>query len=102
MPTQDCVGRNRGDVVMISRRTVISEGTLAGLAALLAKPAFAEDLILPRQKVELVAPPFVHPHEQATTQGPKIMEFRLVTEEKENMLDDAERRARWLDFNGPL
>jgi nitrite reductase (NO-forming) len=65
---------------MISRRTVISEGTLAGLAAVLAKRALAEDLTLPRQRIELVAPPFVHPHEQATRQGPKIMEFRLVTE----------------------
>src|SRR5215813_12803092 len=28
-------------------------------------------------------PPFVHPHEQATEQGPKIVEFRLTAEEKQ-------------------
>ena len=28
--------------------------------------------------VDLVAPPFVHPHEQATKEGPKIIEFKLT------------------------
>jgi len=87
---------------MLSRRTAISGGTLAGLAAILAKPAFTEDLMLPRQKIELVAPPFVHPHEQATTQGPKIMEFRLVTEEKEIVIDDDGTKFRSMNFNGSI
>ena len=30
-----------------------------------------EELDLPREQVALVAPPFVHPHEQAANQGPK-------------------------------
>ena len=32
-----------------------------------------EELDLPREQVALVAPPFVHPQEQATNQGPKIV-----------------------------
>ena len=43
---------------------------------------------LPREKVALVAPPFVHPHEQATKQGPRIMEFTLVIEEKKVVIDE--------------
>ena len=54
----------------------------AAVAALMmAAPAVAgaaDDLKLPRQKVELVAPPFVHAHEQATKAGPKIVEFKLT------------------------
>lgn len=58
--------------------------------------------MLPRQKIELVAPPFVHPHEQATNQGPKIIEFRLVTEEKEIIIDDDGTKLRSMSFNGTI
>ena len=61
---------------MLTRRAALLSAAVAAL--LLAVPATtkaADDLKLPRQKVELVAPPFVHAHEQATKQGPKIMEF---------------------------
>ena len=59
---------------MITRRTALMGAAVAALLA--AAPAFADDLKLPRQHVELVAPPFVHPHEQATKRGPKILEFK--------------------------
>jgi nitrite reductase (NO-forming) len=62
----------------------------------------ADDLNLPREWVELVAPPFVHPHEQATKQGPKIMEFRLVVEEKEMVIDDDGTKLRAMTFNGSI
>ena len=39
--------------------------------------AISEELDLPREHGALAAPPFVHPHEQATNQGPKILEFTL-------------------------
>jgi nitrite reductase (NO-forming) len=75
----------------------------AALAAVLfAAPAPAEDLKLGRQKVELVAPPFVHAHEQATRESPKIMEFRLVTQEKEVVIDDAGTKLRAMTFNGSI
>ena len=71
------------------------------LAAPASPPASAQDLKLPRQKVELVAPPFVHPHEQATRLGPRIMEFRLVAEEKQIVID---RRTmlQAMTFNGSI
>ena len=58
---------------MITRRNALMGAAVATL--LTAMPALAAELDLPRQKIDLVAPPFVHPHEQATTQKPKIMEF---------------------------
>ena len=61
---------------MFTRRAALISA--AATALMLATPTFAaDDLKLPRQKVELVAPPFVHAHEQATKQGPKIIEFKL-------------------------
>jgi nitrite reductase (NO-forming) len=75
----------------------------AAVAALmLAAPALAQDLKLPRQKVELVAPPFVHPHEQATKQGPKIMEFKLVIEEKQMVVDEQGTKFQAMTFNGSM
>ena len=71
---------------MITRRTAMMGAALAALMT--AMPALADKLELPRTKVELVAPPFVHPHEQATAQKPKIVEFRLVIEEKEIVIDE--------------
>src|SRR5262245_23424211 len=62
----------------------------------------AGELNLPRQKVELVAPPYVHAHEQATTQGPKILEFRLFAEEKELVIDDQGTKLRAMTFNGSI
>src|SRR5229473_4718359 len=67
---------------------------------ILAAPALADDLKLPRQSVELVAPPFVHPHEQATKERPKILEFRLVTEEKQIVIDDEGTKLQAMTFNG--
>jgi nitrite reductase (NO-forming) len=77
---------------MISIGTVRVAMVLA--AIIVAGPALADDLKLPRQSVALVQPPFVHPHEQATKEGPKILEFRLVTEEKQIVIDDEGRSFR--------
>ena len=74
----------------------------AAVALVLAAPALAQDLNLPRQKVELVAPPFVHPHEQATKAGPKIMEFRLTAEEKQLVIDDQGTKLQAMTFNGAI
>src|SRR5262245_17336533 len=74
----------------------------AALLAVLAAPAMAQDPKLPRQQIELVAPPFVHPHEQATRQKPKIIEFTLVTEEKEVSIDDAGTKLQAMTFNGSI
>ena len=69
---------------------------------MLATPALAQDLKLPRQKIELVAPPFVHPHEQATRQAPKIVEFRMEIVEKEVVIDEQGTKFQAMTFNGSM
>ena len=54
-----------------------------------AGTAWAQDADkLPHTKVTLVAPPQVHPHEQATKSGPKVVEFTMTIEEKKMVIDD--------------
>ncbi len=56
---------------------------------------------LERVKVDLVAPPFVHAHEQVATGAPKIVEFTMVIEEKKHAVaEDAEIWA--MTFNGSV
>ena len=64
--------------------------------------ALFEDLNLPRQKLELLAPPLVHPHEQVATGGPKIYEVRLVAEEKQMVIDDDGTTLQAMTFNGTI
>ena len=86
---------------MITRRIALLGAAVAAL--IVATPALAaDDLKLPRQAVELVAPPFVHPHEQATREGPKIIEFKLVIKEKEVVIDDAGTKFQAMTFNGSM
>ena len=63
-------------------------------------PVFADALDLPREHVTLLAPPFVHAHEQATVAGPKIVEFRLVVEEKPMIIDDAGTTVQAMTLTG--
>jgi nitrite reductase (NO-forming) len=83
---------------MLTRREALL-GTAAGaaaaalLAATAATPALAEvpagDIsTLPREKVTLVAPPFVHAHQQVATGGPKVVEFQLTVKEQPMVIDD--------------
>jgi nitrite reductase (NO-forming) len=85
---------------MITRRTALMGTAIAALLA--TAPALAEDLKLPRQHVNLVAPPFVHPHEQATREGPKIIEFKLTVQEKEVVIDEAGTRMWAMTYNGSM
>ena len=87
-------------MTMLTRRSAMMGAAIAAL--MLATPVLAQDLKLPRQKVELVAPPFVHPHEQATKQGPKIVEFRMEIEEKEVVIDERGTRFHAMTFNGSM
>jgi nitrite reductase (NO-forming) len=78
----------------------------AAIAALMVTtPAMAgpaDDLKLPRERVTLVAPPAVHPHEQATKAGPKIVEFKLTIREKEVVIDDAGTKFHAMTFDGSM
>jgi nitrite reductase (NO-forming) len=82
---------------------------LSGLA--LSAPAFAETAAevdvtdpaeLPRVKVDLVAPPFIHPHEQIARGGPHIVEFHMNIEEKEITIDDDGTKLHAMTFNGSV
>ncbi|UXM94866.1 copper-containing nitrite reductase [Bartonella sp. HY329] len=57
---------------------------------------------LPRKKIELVAPPFVHAHEQATNDGPSIIEVTMTCEEKLITLDDQGTKTWAMTFNGSV
>ena len=85
---------------MLTRRAAMYSAAAAVL--MLATPAFADELKLPRQHVDLVAPPFVHSHEQATKQGPKIMEFTLKIEEKKVIIDEQGTTFQAMTFNGSM
>ena len=89
------------EAINVSRRTLLAGPRIAGVvgAALLAVPPRpkeagvatgpAPDLAsLPRVKVDLVAPPFVHAHEQVAVGGPKVVEFTMTIEEKPLVIDD--------------
>ena len=76
---------------------------VAGLAtANMQVPAQAQNLDLPRKKIDLVAPPYVHVHEQATIAGPQIVEVRLVVEEKVVVVDDMGTKLQAMTFNGSI
>src|SRR5438552_14101206 len=91
---------NRGTNNMITRRTTMVGVALAALIT--AMPSLANELNLQREKATLVAPPFVHSHEQATDQKPKIVEFRLVIEEKEIVIDEQGTKLQAMTFNGSI
>jgi nitrite reductase (NO-forming) len=85
---------------MFTRRFILASGVSASVMS--AVPAWAQELKLPRQKIDPIAPPFVHQHEQATKEGPKIVEFRLVTEEKTMVIDDDGTAIQAMTFNGTI
>jgi nitrite reductase (NO-forming) len=87
-------------MTMLTRRNAMMGAALAAL--MLATPALAQELNLPRQKIELAVPPFVHPHEQATKQAPKIIEFRMEIEEKEIVIDEQGTKFQAMTFNGSM
>src|SRR5689334_20879074 len=92
---------------MITRRSAVLGIGIASLVAattsLANEPSSVTSrLHLTRKKVELVAPPFVHPHEQATRATPKIIEFRLVIQEKEIVIDDQGTKLQAMTFNGSI
>lgn len=66
-------------------------------------PAMADNLDkLQRVKVDLVAPPMVHPHEQKAPAEPKVVQFTMVIEEKEIVIDDKGTTMQAMTFNGSM
>ena len=92
---------------MFTRREALIGAAMAAAAAaaIQALPAMAqtaEVAALPRQKVALVAPPFVHEHKQVATGGPKVVEFTMTIEEKPIVIDDEGTTLRGMTFNGSI
>ena len=98
----------------MSRRTMVASVALAGALAPLvqATPSHAQKAAvavspvdissLPRVKVELVRPPFVHAHTQKAEGGPKIVEFTMTIEEKKMIIDDKGTEVHAMTFNGSV
>lgn len=97
----------------ISRRTILAGAAIAGAMTQVRQavaetkevltPAAATDIAsLPRQKVKLVDPPFVHEHEQVATGGPKVVEFEMTIGEKKITLDDSGATYWASTFNGTV
>jgi nitrite reductase (NO-forming) len=92
---------------MITRREALF-GAALGAAAVAALPALsatvtkAEISGLPREKITLVAPPFVHPHDQAAKGGPKIFEFTMTIEEKPVVIDAEGTTLNAMTYNGSI
>jgi nitrite reductase (NO-forming) len=102
---------------MLTRRAALIRAAGLAAAPLLATAARAEEAMeivnaieadlssLPRRKQKLVAPPFVHPHEQVASGGPAIIEFEMDIVEKEvQIAADAWLQAMTFDgtMPGPL
>lgn len=104
------------DTIDVSRRTLIGAAAFAGVfgAVLASMPAaLGEDAgvvtgpppdldHLPRVKVDLVDPPFVHAHEQVATTGPRVVEFEMTIEEKPMVIDEYGTVVHAMTFNGTV
>ena len=102
----------------ITRRNILASAAFAGAMAPVIGAATAhaageiktaekaltpaEIAALPRVKVELAKPPFVHEHTQKAVGGPKIVEFTLTIEEKKMVLDDKGTEVHAMTFNGSV
>lgn len=85
--------------------TALSALAISAIALLPAQGALAKPVNidkLERVSVDLVAPPFVHKHEQATKSGPKVVQFRMVIEEKPMVVDRDGTELRAMTFNGSM
>lgn len=95
----------------VTRRTLLKGTTLATGISLLgsglmsqaqAATAAVDIENLPRVKQKLVAPPFVPEHEQVATGGPKVVEVRMVIEEKKTVIDDDGNETWVFSYNGTV
>ncbi|RUZ19461.1 nitrite reductase, copper-containing, partial [Mesorhizobium sp. M7A.F.Ca.CA.001.04.1.1] len=92
---------------MITRREALF-GAAIGAAAVAALPAFSAPVTkadirgLAREKIKLVAPPFVHPHDQVAKGGPKIVEFTITIEEKPLVIDADGTTLNAMTYNGSI
>ena len=58
--------------------------------------------LLERVRQKLVPPPFVPAHDQVATGAPKVVQVRLVIEEKTMVIDDDGTEVQAMTFNGSV
>jgi nitrite reductase (NO-forming) len=101
--------------MQITRRSILAGAAFAGaMAPLVAATVASADEVVPasatpvdvstleRVKLELVKPPFVHPHSQKAQGNPKIYEVTLTIEEKKIIVDDAGTEVHAMTFDGSV
>ncbi|WP_104666379.1 copper-containing nitrite reductase [Ensifer adhaerens] len=101
--------------LQMTRRTMLAGAALAGAVAPLLHTAQAQaagataaaaapvDIsTLPRVKVDLVKPPFVHAHDQVAKTGPRVVEFTMTIEEKKLVIDREGTEIHAMTFNGSV
>ena len=81
---------------------VAGAAVLATLPVELAMAQVDDVAVLPREKVTLVAPPFVHAHEQVATGGPKMVEFQLTIKEQPVVIDGEGTILQAMTYNGSI
>ncbi len=89
-----------GSAAVGSGLLAVELGTRSAQAA--TQSSVSQIAKLPRVKQKLVAPPFAPEHEQIARGGAKIVEIRLVIEEKIMVLDDDDAEIWALTFNGSV
>ncbi|GAA3101764.1 copper-containing nitrite reductase [Rhizobium viscosum] len=107
------------NTLQMTRRTMLTGAAVAGALTpiIIANNAHAEEVVavnapkkaptvdftkLQREKVELVKPPFVHPHSQKAEGGAKIKEFTLTIQEKRMVLDKDGTEVNAMTFDGSV
>ncbi|MBY5494321.1 copper-containing nitrite reductase [Rhizobium ruizarguesonis] len=108
------------NTLQMTRRTMLTGAAVAGaLTPILvaSAPAHADEHAapgaknsgkkvdlskLPREKVELVKPPFVHAHGQKAMGGPRIKEFTLTIKEQKMVLDKDGTEVNAMTFDGSV
>ncbi len=104
------------NTLQMTRRTMLTGAAVAGALTPVilsttavegahAAPAALQPVdiaTLPREKIELVKPPFVHAHAQKAEGGPKIKEVTLTIEEKKIILDKDGTEINAMTFNGSV
>ncbi len=104
----------------VSRRAFLSSTAVAGASVMVADAAMnsttaqagshmankalteAEIGALPRVKQEMVMPPALPKHDQVAKGGPKVVEVKLVIEEKKMVIDEDGTEIWALTFNGSV
>lgn len=92
---------------MLTRREALL-GTVLAATAVAVAPALSavttkEDIAgLPRERVKLVAPPFVHDHDQIAKSGPKVVEFTMTIEERPMVIDADGTQINAMTYNGTI